>query len=156
MVRKPKGSHRAYKEWAPSDKLLQQNINRILTELYMHDLLEILPKFNSIPHPFPWNFRQCRDLFSPQLWRESKPSPPIHPLVFPDIFPWLARGGGGLPALWEADIVHFLLKYNSTEKFITGLSMHLLCKQFDRTHYDNFCYMFRCEGTFKILRLLES
>ena len=31
MARKPKGSHRAYKEWAPgSVKLLQQNINRII------------------------------------------------------------------------------------------------------------------------------
>ena len=46
LVRKPKGSHRAYKEWAPSVKILQQNINRILPELYMQ-LLEILPKFNS-------------------------------------------------------------------------------------------------------------
>ena len=50
MVKKPKGSHRAYKEWAPSVKILQQNINRILTELYMQ-LLEILPKINS-PTPF--------------------------------------------------------------------------------------------------------
>ena len=30
MARKPKGSHGAYKEWAPSVKLLQQNINRII------------------------------------------------------------------------------------------------------------------------------
>ena len=30
MARKPKGSHRPYKEWAPSVKLLQQNINRII------------------------------------------------------------------------------------------------------------------------------
>ena len=31
MARRPKGSHRAYKEWAPgSFKLLQQNINRII------------------------------------------------------------------------------------------------------------------------------
>ena len=30
MARKPRGSHRAYKEWAPSIKLLQQNINRII------------------------------------------------------------------------------------------------------------------------------
>ena len=30
MARKPKGSHRAYKEWAPSVELLQQNINRII------------------------------------------------------------------------------------------------------------------------------
>ena len=30
MTRKPKGSHRAYKKWAPSVKLLQQNINRII------------------------------------------------------------------------------------------------------------------------------
>ena len=29
MVRKPKGSHLAYKEWAPSVKLSQQNIIRI-------------------------------------------------------------------------------------------------------------------------------
>ena len=50
MVRKPLRSYRTYKEWAPSVKLLQQNINRILTELYMH-LLEISPKFNS-PTPF--------------------------------------------------------------------------------------------------------
>ena len=26
MARKPKGSHRAYKEWAPSVRLLEQNI----------------------------------------------------------------------------------------------------------------------------------
>ena len=26
MARKPKGSHRAYKEWAPSVKLVEQNI----------------------------------------------------------------------------------------------------------------------------------
>jgi len=30
MARKPKGSHRACKEWAPPVKLLQQNINRII------------------------------------------------------------------------------------------------------------------------------
>ena len=30
MVRKPKGSHLAYKEWAPSVKLSQQNIIRII------------------------------------------------------------------------------------------------------------------------------
>ena len=30
MAGNPKGSHRAYKEWAPSVKLLQQNINRII------------------------------------------------------------------------------------------------------------------------------
>ena len=29
MVRKPKGSHLAYKEWAPSVKLSQQNIIRL-------------------------------------------------------------------------------------------------------------------------------
>ena len=32
MGRKPKESHLAYKEWAPSIKLLQQNIN---LELYI-------------------------------------------------------------------------------------------------------------------------
>ena len=32
MVRKPKESHQAYKEWASSIKLLQQNIN---LELYI-------------------------------------------------------------------------------------------------------------------------
>ena len=31
ITRKPKGNHRAYKEWAPSVKLLQ----KIWTELYM-------------------------------------------------------------------------------------------------------------------------
>ena len=30
MGRKPKGNHWAYKEWAPSVKLLQQNMNRII------------------------------------------------------------------------------------------------------------------------------
>ena len=30
MVRKPKKSHYAYKEWAPSVKLLRQNIIRII------------------------------------------------------------------------------------------------------------------------------
>ena len=30
MARKPKKSHWAYKEWAPSVKLLQQNIIRII------------------------------------------------------------------------------------------------------------------------------
>ena len=30
MARKPKGSHWAYKEWAPSVNLSQQNINRII------------------------------------------------------------------------------------------------------------------------------
>ena len=30
MAMKPKGNHRAYKEWAPSVKLLQQNMNRII------------------------------------------------------------------------------------------------------------------------------
>ena len=30
MARKPKESHLAYKEWAPSIKSLQQNINRII------------------------------------------------------------------------------------------------------------------------------
>ena len=88
MVRKPKGSHRAYKEWSPSVKLLQQNINRILTELYMH-LLKILPKFNS-PTPFLGTLDNVVTIFSPPLGRESKPSPPIHPLVFLDIFHWLA------------------------------------------------------------------
>ena len=29
MARKPKGSHRAYREWAPSVKLLGQNIIEI-------------------------------------------------------------------------------------------------------------------------------
>ena len=29
MARKPKGSHRAYKEWAPSVRLLEQNIIKI-------------------------------------------------------------------------------------------------------------------------------
>ena len=32
MARKPKESHQAYKEWTPSIKLLQQNIN---LELYI-------------------------------------------------------------------------------------------------------------------------
>ena len=91
MVKKPKGSHRAYKEWAPSVKILQQNINRILTELYMQ-LLEILPKINS-PTPFLGTLDNALIFFSPSLGRESKPSPPIHPLVFPDIFPWLTGGG---------------------------------------------------------------
>ena len=97
MVRKPKGSHRAYKEWAPSDKLLQQNINRILTELYMHDLLEILPKFNSIPHPFPWNFRQCRDLFP--LNCEENLNHPLQsiPLSSPTYSPGWQGGGAACP-----------------------------------------------------------
>ena len=30
MARKSKGSHRAYKEWAPSVKSLQQNMNRVI------------------------------------------------------------------------------------------------------------------------------
>lgn len=30
MAKKRKGSHRACKEWAPSVKLLQPNINRII------------------------------------------------------------------------------------------------------------------------------
>ena len=30
MVRKPKGGHQPYKERAPSVKLLQQNMNRII------------------------------------------------------------------------------------------------------------------------------
>ena len=90
LVRKPKGSHRAYKEWAPSVKILQQNINRILPELYMQ-LLEILPKFNS-PTAFLGTLNNAVIFFSPPLGRESKPSPSIHPLVFPDIFPWLAGG----------------------------------------------------------------
>ena len=32
MAGNPKGSHQAYKEWAPSVKLLQQNIYRIIRE----------------------------------------------------------------------------------------------------------------------------
>lgn len=35
---------------------------------------------------------------------------------------------GGL-SLDEADNAHFLLKYNSTEKFLTGVPMHFLCKK---------------------------
>ena len=132
LVRKPKGSHRAYKEWAPSVKILQQNINRILPELYMQ-LLEILPKFNS-PTAFlgtldmPWSF-------FPLPWEENL----NHPLQsIPLYSPTYSPGWQGELPLWEADIVHFLLKYTSTEKYITGQSMHLLCKEFDRTHYDNF------------------
>ena len=151
MVRKPLRSYRAYKEWAPSVKLLQQNINRILTELYMH-LLEISPKFNS-PTPF------LGTLDNAVIW--MFPSPVKRILTVPSnphpSIPWriLLVGRGGIP-LWEADIVHFLLKCNSTEKFITGLSMHLLCKQFDRTYYDNFCYMFRCEEHLKLQDCLSQ
>ena len=127
MERKPKGSHRAYKEWAPSVKILQQNINRILPELYMQ-LLEILPKFNS-PTAFLGTLDNAVIFFSPPLGRESKPSPciPRHiPLV----------GRGSYPCGKPISFI-FRLKYNSTEKYITGQSMHLLCKEFDRTHYDN-------------------
>ena len=97
MVWKPKGSHRAYKEWAPSVKLLQQNINRIFTASWDMHLLEILPKFNC-PTPFFGTLDNAVIFFSPPLGRESKPAPPIHPLVFPDICPgW--QGGGGTTLL---------------------------------------------------------
>ena len=60
----------------------------------MH-LLEILPKFNS-PTPFFGTLDNAVIFFSPPLERESKPSPPIHPLVFPDIFPGWQGGGATL------------------------------------------------------------
>ena len=85
LERKPKGSHRAYKEWAPSVKILQQNINRILSELYMQ-LLEILPKFNS-PTAFLGTLDNAVIFFSPPLGRESKPSPCI-----PRHIPLVGRG----------------------------------------------------------------
>ena len=85
LERKPKGSHRAYKEWAPSVKILQQNINRILPELYMQ-LLEILPKFNS-PTAFLGTLDNAVIFFSPPLGRESKPSPCI-----PRHIPLVGRG----------------------------------------------------------------
>ena len=85
LERKPKGSHRAYKEWAPSVKILQQNINRILLELYMQ-LLEILPKFNS-PTAFLGTLDNAVIFFSPPLGRESKPSPCI-----PRHIPLVGRG----------------------------------------------------------------
>ena len=37
-TRKPKGRHRAYKEWAPSVKLLQQNFNRIIKFIFNRNL----------------------------------------------------------------------------------------------------------------------
>ena len=37
-TKKSKGSHRAYKEWAPSVKLLQQNFNRIIKFFFNRNL----------------------------------------------------------------------------------------------------------------------
>ena len=63
MARKPKGSHRAYKEWAPgSVKLLQQNINRV-----------IYAKING---------RAIRIKFVPLAWLHN------HRLTFTDL--WIA------------------------------------------------------------------
>ena len=42
MVRKPKGSHQTYKEWAPSSKLIQDSIRKMYIILWQHIWLEFV------------------------------------------------------------------------------------------------------------------
>ena len=55
---------------------------------YLHGWRPWILQNFEFPHPFPWNSKQCRE-FSP---------------VFPDIFPWLARGPTPGASRWH---VHY-------------------------------------------------